>query len=219
MERIRVFLADDHPLFRISLARWLASEEGVEVVGQASNGAEAVAGVRRLRPDVALLDVHMPVTGGVEATRQIRAECPETRVVLLTVCEEEETLFEAIKAGAQGYVLKNITPDMLLEHLRDVVRGGSVVSPIVASKILSEFAKLSAGAGSQTPESPLSAREREVLDLVVQGLSNRDIAGTLIISEHTVKNHLRNIMDKLQLENRVQLVTFALKHGIVGSQS
>ena len=219
MAPIRVFLADDHHLFRISLVRLLDAEEGTKVVGQASSGDEAVAGVRKLRPDVALLDVHMPVMGGVEATRHIRAECPDTRVVLLTVCEDEETLFEAVKAGAQGYVLKNITPDVLLEHLRDVVKGGSVISPIVASKILSEFAKLSRGGGSQSPASPLSAREREVLELVVRGLSNRDIAGALIISEHTVKNHLRNIMDKLQLDNRVQLVTFALKHGIVAPES
>lgn len=218
MAPIRVFLADDHHLFRISLARLLDAEEGTEVVGQASSGEEAVAAVKKHRPDVALLDVHMNGMGGVEATRHIRAECPETKVVLLTVCEDEETLFEAIKAGAQGYVLKNITPDVLLEHLRDVVRGGSVISPMVASKILSEFAKLSKGGGPQAPESPLSAREREVLELVVKGFSNRDIATTLIISEHTVKNHLRNIMDKLQLENRVQLVTFALKHGIVAPQ-
>lgn len=218
MERIRIFLADDHHLFRISLARLLDAEEGMAVVGQASSGEEAMAAVRKLRPDIALLDVHMPGMGGVEATRHIRSECPETRVVLLTVCEDEETLFQAVKAGAQGYVLKNITPDILLEHLREVVKGGSVISPAVASKILSEFAKLSRG-GAQPPESPLSAREREVLELVVKGFSNRDIAAALIISEHTVKNHLRNIMDKLQLENRVQLVTFALKHGIVASGS
>lgn len=217
MERIRVFLADDHHLFRISLARLLAAEEGMEVVGQASNGEEALACLRKLRPDVALLDVHMPGMGGVEVTRHVRAECPDIRVVLLTVCEDEETLFEAVKAGAQGYVLKNITPDVLLEHLREVVRGGSVISPAVASKILSEFAKLSRS-GAKTPDSPLSTREREVLELVVKGLSNRDIALSLIISEHTVKNHLRNIMDKLRLENRVQLVTFALRHGIVAPQ-
>ncbi len=215
---LRVLLVDDHALFRAGIASLLESRPDlVEVAGQAQDGAEAVDAARRLRPDLVLMDIHMPKMDGIAAARQIKAELAGVKVVMLTVSDQDRDLFEAIKAGAQGYLLKNLEPEELFEYLGGVSRGEAPISRIMAARILNEFAsqatreKASAGA---EPSGELTAREREVLKLVAAGATNREIASALTVTENTVKNHLRNILEKLHLENRTQAAAYALKMGL-----
>jgi two-component system, NarL family, nitrate/nitrite response regulator NarL len=214
---IRILLVDDHSLFRAGIASLLSSREDMEVVGEAQDGRQALDAARNLKPDLVLMDVHMPNLGGIEATRQIRAELPETRVVMLTVSDQDRDLFEAIKSGASGYLLKNLEPDELFGYLTGVFRGEAPISRTMAAKILSEFSSQASRGKSAQPNEPLSEltpREREVLKLVAAGATNREIAAALTLTENTVKNHLRNILDKLHLENRVQAAAYALKMGL-----
>jgi two-component system, NarL family, nitrate/nitrite response regulator NarL len=214
---IRILLVDDHSLFRAGIASLLSSREDMEVVGEAQDGRQALEAARELKPDLVLMDVHMPNLGGIEATRQIRAELPETRVVMLTVSDQDRDLFEAIKNGASGYLLKNLEPDELFGYLTGVFRGEAPISRTMAAKILTEFSSQASRPRPGQPDGPLSEltpREREVLKLVAVGASNRDIASALTLTENTVKNHLRNILDKLHLENRVQAATYALRMGL-----
>ena len=215
MAPIKIMLVDDHVLFRKGLASLLASR-GMEVVGEASNGVEALEAARELRPDLILMDVRMPVLDGLGATRLIREELPGSRIVMLTVSDDDHDLFEAIKSGAQGYLLKNMEPDDLFEMLEGTFRGEAPISRSLASRILAEFANQAHRDPGPAPlHSTLTARETEVLQLVASGTSNRDIANSLCISENTVKNHLRNILEKLHLENRVQAVSYALRQGLI----
>ena len=170
-----------------------------------------------MKPDIILMDIHMPNCDGIKATRLIKAELPNVRIVMLTVSDEDEDLFEAIKGGAQGYLLKNLRPEALFDMLRGTMQGEAPISPVMATKILGEFAQRTKKTEGVVPTAALTGREREILALVVNGISNKEIAGRLFITEGTVKNHLHNILEKLHLENRVQAATYALREGIVES--
>jgi DNA-binding NarL/FixJ family response regulator len=216
VSRIRVLLADDHALFRRGVASLLAAESDFEVAGEAANGQQALEMARELMPDVILMDISMPVLDGLEATRRIKAEIPYVRIVILTVSDGERNLFEAVKNGAQGYLLKNIEPQALYGMLRGVVQGEAPMSRAMAARLLDEFARQARKtAPAAAPAAELSAREKEVLEQVTRGRANKEIAAALAISENTVKNHLKNILEKLHLENRVQAATFALRQGLV----
>jgi DNA-binding NarL/FixJ family response regulator len=215
MSGIRVLLADDHALFRGGVASLLATESDFEVVGQAADGRQAVEMARELMPDVILMDISMPVMDGLEATRRIKAELPYVKIVILTISDGDRSLFEAVKSGAQGYLLKKIEPAALYGTLRGVVRGEAPVSRVMAARLLEEFTRQARQTGPAAPAPELTPREREVLEQVTRGRSNKEIAAALAISENTVKNHLKNILEKLHLENRVQAATFALREGLV----
>ncbi len=208
-------LVDDHALMRIGVASLLTACPDIEVVGEAENGAEAVARVAELMPDLVLMDIQMPEMNGLEATRRLKAEHPYLKVVMLTVSEEDRTLFEAIKAGAQGYLLKRMEPDEFLAMVRGISRGEAPISKTMASKILSEFSRRVKGQQPEDPAAKLTPREREVLQLLTMGNTNKEIGSTLFISENTVKNHLKNILAKLHLQNRVQIAAYALREGLV----
>jgi len=219
MERIRVMLVDDHALFRKGVASLLAACPDIEVVGEADTGAEALPKVADLMPDLILMDIQMPGMDGLEATRRIVAEHPYVKIVMLTVAEEDRSLFEAIKAGAQGYLLKKIEPDEFLAMVRGVSRGDAPISRSMASKILGEFGRRVQRPQAEDPAAKITPREREVLQLLTQGNTNKEIANALCVSENTVKNHLKNILAKLHLQNRVQAVAFALREGIVPEET
>jgi len=213
---IRVLLVDDHPLFRKGIASLLSSEPGFEVLGEASDGQEAIEKARGLMPDVILMDISMPGVNGLEATQRIKQEIPYVRIVILTVSDEDQNLFEAIKSGAQGYLLKKIEPQTLFQTLRGVLEGEAPLSRVMATKLLAEFARQRRAASEpRTPTATLTEREKEVLGLLAAGKTNKEIAGALGIAENTVKNHLKNILEKLHLENRVQAATFALREGLL----
>ena len=214
-EKMRVLVVDDHDLFRDGIASLLTAR-GYEVVGQASDGLEAVVRASELRPDLVLMDIRMPNMGGLEATRFIKTEHPDVKVVMLTVSDDEADLFEAIKSGAQGYLLKNLKSEVFFDLISGVRSGEAPISPRMASKMLAEFLQGQARATAAERKSRLSAREMEVLDLVAQGKTNKDIAASLILSESTVKYHLRNILDKLHLDNRAQAAAYAARRGVGG---
>jgi len=205
---MRVLLADDHALFREGLVSLLRTRD-IEVVGQASDGAEAIALARALAPDVVLMDLTMPGMGGLEATRVIKAELPDIKVVILTVSEADEDLFEAIRSGAHGYLVKSTPSDDFFELLEALDRGEAPLSRGLAGKIVRYLA--SGGAGDAAALTP---REDEVLRLVAEGRTNHDIATVLEVSDATVKFHMSNILAKLHLENRAQVVAFAHRHGL-----
>jgi DNA-binding NarL/FixJ family response regulator len=215
MTPVRILLVDDQLLFRKGLRALLEDEDGFEVVGEASDGLMALEHVRATKPDVVLMDIHMPVCNGVEATRLIKSERPETKVVALTISDEDDDLFQAIKSGADGYLLKNLRPEELFELLYGVLRGETPISPAVAGKLLTEFRQRPWREPTQTDAGDLTSRELEILQLVTGGLSNAEIAARLFIVEGTVKNHLHNILEKLHLENRVQAATYAIRQGLV----
>jgi DNA-binding NarL/FixJ family response regulator len=216
-DAIRVMICDDHALFRRGLIMVLESEEGIEVVGEAEDGEEAVASVEDLAPDVVLMDVRMPRVSGIEATRRIAEVVPAAKILMLTVSDEEDDLYDAIKAGATGYLLKEISIEEVATAIRAVVSGQSLISPSMASKLLSEFTNLAKKANDRqsVPTPRLTDRELEVLKLVAQGMSNREIAGELFISENTVKNHVRNILEKLHLHSRMEAVVYAVREKLL----
>ena len=209
---ITVLVADDQELFRKGLQTVLAIEAGFDVVGEASDGAEAVARVAELAPDVVLMDVRMPRMDGIEAARRIRETAPSSRVIMLTVSDEEDDLYGAVRAGANGYLLKDSSLDDVAGAVQAVARGESLISPSMASKLLAEFNTLAEGRGATEPAEPrLSDRELEVLKLVAQGFTNKEAAGALHLSENTVKNHVANILDKLHLRSRLEAVMYAMR--------
>lgn len=214
MDAIKILLVDDHALLRSGVASLLRQQPDFDVVGEASEGPEAVLKAKELMPDLILMDVYMRGMSGLEATRLIKEALPYVKVVMLTASAEDKDLFEAIKAGAQGYLLKNTEPEPFFQTLRGVFRGEAPVSRTMATKILGEFTRLARGHEDRREEK-LSAREREVLELLTKGASNKEIASALGISENTVKNHLKNILEKLHLENRVQAAAFALREGVI----
>jgi DNA-binding NarL/FixJ family response regulator len=210
---MRVLIADDHPLFRDGL-RSLLEARGLDVVGEAQNGREAVALAQQLEPDVVLMDLFMPEVNGLAATRLISAHQPRVKVVLLTASEDDADLFEAIKSGAQGFLPKHLASQEFFRLLEGVGAGEPALTPHLARKLLTEFAH-PAARPSGGPDQ-LTEREQEVLELLVQGItSNRELAERLVVSENTVKYHLRNILDKLHVQNRAQVVAHALRHGLV----
>jgi DNA-binding NarL/FixJ family response regulator len=216
MKATRVLVVDDHALFRKGVASLLGDTEGFTVVGEARDGREAVAKAQALTPDVVLMDIYMPGMDGLEAVRRIKQARPSVRIIMLTVSEEDQSLFEALKAGAHAYLLKSVEPEELFRTLRGIVRGEAFLSPSMAAKLLDEFARKS-GAG-EAATARVSAREQEVLELLTGGAVNKEIAAALGISENTVKNHLKSIMEKLHAENRVQVVAYALRKGLVKAQ-
>jgi two-component system NarL family response regulator len=218
MSTIRVLVVEDHALFRRGLVLVLESEAGIELVGEAEDGASGVSRAAELAPDVILMDVRMPRMDGIEATRRIAEELPTAKVVMLTVSDDEDDLFEAIKAGATGYLLKEISIEEVADAVRAVMEGHTLISPAMASKLIVEFAALARNAEGQRerPRAPqLSGRELEVLKAVAQGRTNRDIGALLHISEHTVKNHVRNILAKLHLHSRVEAALYAVTERMV----
>jgi DNA-binding NarL/FixJ family response regulator len=213
---IRVLLVDDHALFRKGIASLLAAEPGFEVVGEAQDGLQAVERARELMPDLVVMDLNMPRAGGSEATRRILEELPYIKIVILTVSEDDQDLFEAVRCGAHGYLLKKIEPKALFDTLCGVMRGEASISRMMAAKLMGEFSRQNTRVASGAERRPeLSPRERDVLEFVAQGKSNKEIAAALDIAENTVKNHLKNILEKLHLENRVQAATFALRQGLL----
>jgi DNA-binding NarL/FixJ family response regulator len=216
-DKLRVLIVDDHALFRKGLLMVLEQEPDVEVAGEAADGHEAVVKAQELMPDVVLMDVRMPGQSGIQATREIRDLLPHARILMLTVSDEEADLYEAIKAGASGYLLKEIPTDEVPEAIRSVVAGQSRISPSMASKLLSEFASMTKRAedrrAARVPR--LTEREMDVLKAMAQGLNNRDIAKHLFISENTVKNHVRNILEKLQLHSRMEAVVYAVREKLL----
>jgi len=212
-----VLVVDDHALFRRGLEIVLAQEPDIEVVGEAGDGAEAVEQAADLLPDVVLMDVRMPRRSGIEACTAIKDVVPSARIIMLTISDEEGDLYEAIKAGATGYLLKEISIDEVATAIRAVAGGQSLISPAMASKLLTEFATLIKRDGDrqQVPAPRLTERELEVLRLVARGLNNRDIAKQLFISENTVKNHIRNILEKLQLHSRMEAVVYAVREKLL----
>ncbi|EIW17170.1 MULTISPECIES: response regulator [Pelosinus] len=208
---IKVLVVDDHLLSRKGIISILSSHAMFEIIGEATNGQEALAKAKELMPDLILMDIRMPGGSGLEATRLIKEEMPYVKIVILSVSDDVQDFFEAIKKGAQGYLLKNMEPEYWLDYIISIVQGEAPISREVASKILQEFSIQKTDASG----SKLSEREKEVLQLVSQGLGNKEIGKVLFITESTVKNHLRNILDKLHLQNRMQLIAFAYKNGLI----
>ena len=208
---IRVLIADDHPVVRRGLRTLFSSEPGIEPVGEAVDGAEAVVMARSLQPDVILLDMVMPHKNGLEAINEIKQDNPEARILVLTSFAEDEKVFPAIKAGALGYLLKDSSPEELLDAIRNVYHGQSSLHPTIARKLINELKRPSDSLPTQTT---LTDREVDVLKLLAQGLTNHEIADKLVLSEWTVRTHVRNILDKLHLANRTQAALYALKEGL-----
>lgn len=213
----RVLLADDQALVRSGFRMILEARDDLEVSGEAEDGVEAVALARSQRPDVILMDVRMPRLDGIEATRQIVASGSPARVVILTTYDLDEYVFAAIRAGASGFLLKDIEPAQLVEAVRVVARGDALLAPTVTRRLLQQFAEaLPGGPATEPPElASLTRREREILELVAAGLSNAEIAERLVLGETTVKSHVSSLLRKLRLRDRVQAVVFAYETGLV----
>ena len=221
MEKIKVLIVDDHTLFRRGIADVLSGQDDIEVVGEAVDGLDGIEKARQLKPDLIVMDLNMPRCSGLEAIQALQAEMPGTNVLVLTVSEMEEDLFASVKYGAKGYLLKKAEPDELRQAIYHVARGESIVSPLMATKLLTEFQGLSFGAAKKhvdEPSTELSPREGEVLQLVAKGATNREIGEALFISENTVKTHLQNIMEKLHLANRSQAAAYAIQKGLVSQK-
>jgi DNA-binding NarL/FixJ family response regulator len=216
-EKLRVLVCDDHALFRRGLKMVLDEEPDLELVGEASDGAEVVVRAQELMPDVILMDVRMPKRSGIEAAGEIKDSLPHVKILMLTISDDEADLYEAIKAGASGYLLKEIPIEEVADAIRSVWAGQSRISPSMASKLLTEFAAMTKASDEkpQMPAPKLTDREMEVLRLVAKGLNNRDIAGRLFISENTVKNHIRNILEKLHLHSRMEAVVYAVREKMI----
>jgi len=215
MEPLRVLIADDHPIFRNGMAALLATVPDIEVVGEAASGDEAITGAAVLQPDVVLMDLQMPGIGGVEATRQILYASPHIRILVVTMFDDDYSVFTAMRAGARGYAVKGATPDEMLRAIRAVGSGEAIFSPAIAQRLIEFFA-------APRPIDPvplltfpeLSAREREILDLVAQGANNAEIAARLVLSPKTVRNHVSNIFSKLQVADRAHAIVRARQAGM-----
>jgi len=216
----RILLADDLPLFRRAIATLIDEQEDLEVVGQADTGVEAVELAASLQPDIAVLDVEMPVMDGISAARRIRETLPEVRIVMLTVWEDDDHLLEAIRLGVHGYLLKDLRPDELYDMLRSVMRDETPVSPALVSRLLTALRETgrptAVPQASDQPE--LSRRELDVLRLVADGLSNKEIGSRLSITEGTVKNHVHNALAKLGMDNRIQAAAYIVRNGLGSSR-
>jgi two-component system nitrate/nitrite response regulator NarL len=224
--KLRVLLVDDQPLFRRALATLISAQFDMTVVGEGESGRDALDKVRALHPDIVVMDVNMPGSSGVDGVHAIRAAGIATPIVMLTVSEDDEDLFESIKAGANGYLLKNVRPEELFEDLRGVMRGEAPIAPAVASKLLEALragvppTRGPVGGPALAPgDMSLTRRESEILQLVADGLSNKEIANELTITEGTVKNHVHNALEKLHLTNRVQAAAYAVRQGLTSPEN
>ncbi len=215
MKKIRVLVVDDHALFRQGMVSFLNDQEGIEVVGSAGTAQEAVVLAERLRPDVVLMDLHMPGEGGISATEEILRRVPEARVLVLTVSDNDSDLLNALRSGAHGYLLKGANPEDVIEGIRLTYEGKSILSPEVTTRVVSYIRE---GVSPQEGLSILSPRERDILRLVAKGYTNAEIARALVISENTVKTHLRRIMEKLNVQNRAQLAAIAARAGLTNAR-
>ncbi len=216
MDDLRILLVDDHSLFRKGIAALLSSQPHLHVVDEAANGSEAIERARELVPDVILMDLTMPRCNGLEATRVIKQESPHVHIIMLTVSDDDHDLFTAIKNGAEGYLLKTLEPQELYEMLNKLRYGEAPISGKLAAKILQEFRQMKQNPnGLVEPPNELTQREIEILELVVQGATNGEIAKALCITENTAKIHLRNILEKLHLQNRIQAAVYAVRQGLV----
>ncbi len=217
MKPIRILIVDDHTLFRNGIKLVLQRQAGFEVVGEAGDGLEGVKRAVQLKPDVVLLDLHMPGTGGLEALRLIREDVPQTQVVMLTVSEDAEDLLETLRAGARGYLLKNIDTEFLLESIRRAAHGESVMSPQIAHKLADSLRAPPKENVVMADTNPgkLSPREREIIVMLARGASNKEIARVLNLSESTIKIHVQGILRKLNIAKRVQAAVYAVEHGLI----
>ena len=219
--RIRVLLADDHNLVRAGIAQLLSLEADIEVVAEAADGVQAHARALETHPDVILMDLDMPRSNGFEAIARIKAELPETIIVVLTYSADEHDIAEAIRCGAEGYLLKSLEPETLSARIREALRGEAPMSGAVTRKLMSDLRRgdtpgnTGAGASPESSRAQLTARELEILGLVAKGATNREIGERLFLSENTVKNHLKHILAKLQVENRAQAVAWAMREGML----
>jgi DNA-binding NarL/FixJ family response regulator len=217
MSQVRVLLADDHSLFREGMANILNGQPDFVVVGEASDGLEAIEKAKELRPDLILMDIGMPRCDGLEATQRIKGEMPEVVIVMLTMRDEDEKLFASIKNGAQGYLLKSIRSWDMVDLLRGAMKGNAAITQALAGRMLEEFRRVSQFAPQVPPEEEivLTRREQEVLGLVADGATDKEIAEALTLSVHTVKSHMRNILAKLHLSHRHEAARFALREGLI----
>ncbi|MDQ6935873.1 MAG: response regulator transcription factor [Actinomycetota bacterium] len=215
VEPVRVLVADDQELFRRGLTMLLGVEPDIDVVGEAGDGVTATELAESLMPDVILLDVRMPKRSGLEACVRIKEQVPATRIIMLTVSDEENDLYEAVKSGASGYLLKDSSIDEVAQAVRVVADGQSLISPSMAVKLIAEFKQMSRPDRDRIPTPRLTDRELEVLRLVATGVNNREVAKRLFISENTVKNHVRNILEKLQLHSRMEAVMYAVREKLL----
>jgi len=213
--KVRVVLVDDQELFRRGLTMLLGVEDDIDVVGEAGDGVSAVALAEQAVPDVVLLDVRMPKDSGLQACIRIKERVPSTRIIMLTVSDEEKDLYEAVKNGASGYLLKDSSIEEVAQAIRVVAEGQSLISPSMAVKLIDEFKEMARGGRDQVPTPKLTERELQVLRLVATGLNNREAAKELFISENTVKNHVRNILEKLQLHSRMEAVMYAVRENLL----
>ncbi|MDX1521816.1 MAG: response regulator transcription factor [Anaerolineae bacterium] len=219
MEKLRILLVDDHVIFRKGIASLLSARSDMTVVGEAGDGIEAVQMAKETKPEMILMDVNMPRRGGLETLVILKEEMPDVKVVMLTVSDEDDVLFEAVKRGANGYLLKNLEPQQLYDMLKGVRQGEAAISGSMASKILQEYRHSDSNASSQE-QSPdeLTPREIDVLEQIVTGATNKEIAEALHITENTVKIHLRNILEKLHVQNRIQAAVHAVREGLVDDE-
>ncbi len=216
-KKIRVLIADDHQVVRDGLSAILQTKDDITVVGEAKDGMEAVEKAKQLQPDVVLMDISMPRMNGVEATRRIKELCPDVRVVVLTMYEEEEYIFDLVKTGVSGYLLKNSDSAQIVKAIRAAAKGESFLHPTIAGKILTEFSHMAEGRGKKTTKgkSDLTEREHGVLEYIAEGKTNKEIANALGISEKTVKNHVRNIFHKMDVVDRTQAAIQGIRRGII----
>jgi DNA-binding NarL/FixJ family response regulator len=216
-EPIRILLVDDQPMFRGAIAALIDGQDGLTVVGEAENGLEGVEKARLLVPDLVVMDVEMPVMDGVEATRLIREQLSTVKVIMLTVSESDDHVFDAIRFGAHGYLLKDLRPQQLYDMIHSVMRNETPLSPAIAGRLLKEIQNGVTQRGSspeQPPGPPVTRRELEILQLVAEGLSNKEIGKKLSITEGTVKNHVHNALEKLNMENRIQATAYIVRQGL-----
>ena len=219
MSRIRILLVDDHAVVRAGLRMLLSADSELEIVGEAETGVMALERAKELQPDVVLMDISMPDMNGIEATRRLKCSCPSVTVLALTMHEDDQYFFEMLSAGASGYVPKRAAPNDLVAAIHAVSNGGVFLFPSVARMLVRDYLQRREGSGEGgTPFDNLTAREREVLTLIAQGSSNQEIAEKLVISIHTVNRHRENIMTKLDLHNRVELVHYAIEKGLIEVQ-
>ena len=215
-DQIRLLLADDHAVVRSGLRMLLQAQPDMIIVGEAETGQEAIRRVAELSPDVVLMDIEMPGMNGIEATRRIKANAPAAAVLALTMYEDDQYFFEMLRAGASGYVPKRAAPDELVSAIRAVSRGEVFLYPSLAGRLVQDYLRRGPAGEGETPSDELTPREQEVLTLIAQGFSNNEIADRLVISAKTVDRHRENIMRKLNLHNRVDLVKYALRKGLIG---
>ena len=215
METIKILVVDDHPLFRYGLISVLNDYPEFKVVGDAANGTEALSKIEEIHPDIVILDVFMPNSDGIKTTSLIKQKWPQTKIIILTISDNEDIFMNAIKAGAKGYLLKGVGVLEIVEAIKLVANGEAMVSPVMAARLLEQFRENSKDGYSKKGFYELSEREKEVLKLTAQGSSNKEIAANLFISDTTVKAHMRNILEKLRVKNRAEAVGVAISRGIL----